>query len=62
MTGYFIESLIMSVAIQFNFQLFSTNAYQFTTFPAPSFSHEGKQKGSVLTFDTRSEGRASRQQ
>jgi hypothetical protein len=45
MTGYFIESLIMSVAIQFNFQVFSTNAYQFTTFPAPSFFARGKAKG-----------------
>jgi hypothetical protein len=55
MTGYFIESLIMSVAIQFNFQVFSTNAYKFTTFPAP-------QKGSVLTFDRRSKSRAYGQQ
>jgi hypothetical protein len=43
MTGYFIESLIMSVAIQFN--CLSTNGYKFTTFPAPSFFAEGKAKG-----------------
>jgi hypothetical protein len=45
MTGYFIESLIMSVAIQLNFQVFSTNAYQFATSPAPSFFARGKAKG-----------------
>jgi hypothetical protein len=45
MTGYLIESLIMSVAIQFNFQVFSTNAYKFTTFPAPSFFARRKAKG-----------------
>jgi hypothetical protein len=44
MTGYFIESLIMSLAIQFNFQVFSTNAYKFTTFPAPSCFARGKAK------------------
>jgi hypothetical protein len=44
MTGYFIESLIMSVAIQFNFQVFSTNASMITTFPARSFFPRGKAK------------------
>jgi len=37
MTGYFIEWLVVPVAIKFNFQAFSINAYKFTTFPAPSF-------------------------
>jgi len=62
MTGYFIEPLIMSVAIQFNFQFFSANAYEFTTFLRLPFSQKGKQKGSVLTFDRRSKSRAYRQQ
>jgi hypothetical protein len=47
MTGYFIESLIMSVAIQFNFQVFPTNQrLQVHNFSCALLSsHEGKQKG-----------------
>ena len=63
MTGYFIESLIMSVAIQFNFQVFSTNAYKFTTFPARSFRTRESQRGqsSLLTEGAKAELTANNQ-